>query len=52
MQNFVKHKSRFHNTTLSLIENYHLGDWSDLLEDGFRTGCPNVSRQQQSISGP
>ena len=20
-------------------------------EDGFRTGCPNVSRQQQSFSG-
>ena len=47
-----KVRRMFYNSQLSLIENDHLGDWNDLLEDGFRTGCPNVSRQQQSISGP
>ena len=42
---------RFHNTKLSLIENDHVCDWSDLLEDGFHTGCPKVNRQQQSTPG-
>ena len=46
-----KVRRMFYNSKLSLIENDHLGEWSDLLEDGFATGCPNVSRQQQSISG-
>ena len=42
----------------TLIEKDHLGYWSHLQshllldsEDGFRTGCRNVSHKQQSFSG-